>query len=250
MTPYEAIYNRYSVRRFDDRPLPDGLLMNLDKHIEEVDRLHSNISCKVKVVTDREEKVTGLFHVKAPYYLLIFVDKNKKQAKFEAGYVAEQLVLFLVARGIGTCYQGCARLPKSSIPNGMELAIAVSFGYSAGRVYRESTQVRRYPLSKTCIFKETPNEEFRTLLKAARMAPSAMNRQPCRLVVYSNKIYLFCKNKKKFDFVNSELDAGILFAHIAIAAEELWLDVVFSCEETISEKYSENLRYMITIKKC
>lgn len=249
MTSYEAIYNRYSVRKFDKRPLPDALLMNLDKHIEEVDRLNSDISCKIKVVKDNEEKITGLFRVKAPYYFLVFVDKNKNQAKFEAGYVAEQLVLFLVARGVGTCYQGGAKIPKASIPDGMELATIVAFGYSAGRVYREDNQAKRHPLSKTCLFKETPDEDFRTLLKAARLAPSALNGQPWRVVVYSNRMYLFCKPKKRMDLIDCELDAGIFFAHLAVAAEELWLDVTFSYEENMLDKFSNRLDYMITIKR-
>ncbi|KIR03517.1 hypothetical protein P261_02332 [Lachnospiraceae bacterium TWA4] len=158
-------------------------------------------------------------------------------------------MLFLTGRGIGTCYQGGVKIPKSSIPDGMELAIVVAFGYSAGKVYRESSRAKREPLSKTCLFKETPSEDFRVLLKAARLAPSAFNRQPCRVIVYSNKLYIFCRNKHHLGMkMNCELDAGIFFSHIAIAAEELWLDVSFVYDETISEKYNKNLDYMITVK--
>ena len=63
--------------------------------------------------------------------------------------------------------------------------------------------------------------EGATILEAARLAPSSMNSQPWRFVVYDNRIHIFSKKHsaeqlKKWDEVNF----GIMFANLMVAAEE------------------------------
>ena len=40
---------------------------------------------------------------------------------------------------------------------------------------------KRLPLNELCIFKEEAGEQMKTILRAARLAPSAMNTQPVAL---------------------------------------------------------------------
>lgn len=67
----------------------------------------------------------------------------------------------------------------------------VAFGYPEGKLYRESPLAKRLPLNELCIFKEEAGEQMKTILRAARLAPSAMNTQPWRFIVYSDRIYVF-----------------------------------------------------------
>ena len=85
------------------------------------------------------------------------------------------------------------------------------------------------------------------VLEAARLAPSSYNGQPWRFVVYSNRIHIFSKKAsvdrfKKWD----ELNFGIMFAHIMIVAEELWLDLDLIRLEDISQKTFSKNQYVLS----
>ena len=86
-----------------------------------------------------------------------------------------------------------------------------------------------------------------TILEAARLAPSSMNSQPWRFVVYDNRIHIFSKKHsaeqlKKWDEVNF----GIMFANLMVAAEEAWLDVDLIRLEDISQKNFPNNQYVLS----
>ena len=94
---------------------------------------------------------------------------------------------------------------------------------------------------------ETPKEWELKVLEAARLAPSSYNGQPWRFVVYSNRIHIFSKKAsvdrfKKWD----ELNFGIMFAHIMIVAEELWLDLDLIRLEDISQKTFSKNQYVLS----
>ena len=85
------------------------------------------------------------------------------------------------------------------------------------------------------------------VIEAARLAPSAMNRQPWRFVVVNTRIHIFSKKDgmdkpRRWD----EFSFGVMFAHIAIASEELWLDVDLIRLENISQKNFKSNQYVLS----
>ena len=73
------------------------------------------------------------------------------------------------------------------------------------------------------------------------MAPSSMNSQPWRFVVFDSRIHIFSK-KHASDRLGKwdELNFGIMFSHMMVVAEELWLDVdLIRLDETESEEFSK-----------
>lgn len=117
MTVYEAIYNRKSVRRFKIEPLAPKLLNHIERFEKELLRLHPEIGFQFVILDtfDSDMTVRGMFHVKAPYYLVLMVE-DKPYAMQEAGYLAEQVVLYMTTKGIGTCYQGNAKADGLEVP--------------------------------------------------------------------------------------------------------------------------------------
>jgi hypothetical protein len=80
---------------------------------------------------------------------------------------------------------------------------------------------RRKPLEGMC--SGLPAAEWpgwmRASLEAARVAPSAVNRQPWRFHVQPNSITLSMDNRPSFDFyISKRLDCGIAMLHIEVAA--------------------------------
>ena len=109
---------------------------------------------------------------------------------------------------------------------------------------------KRLPLSELCVFKEEAGEQIKTVLKAARLAPSAMNTQPWRFIVYSNRIYIFSRKPalsvKMLDGMR-EISMGIMMSHIMLAAEELWLELITSTDEQYEGKNYKSGEYVATV---
>ena len=164
------------------------------------------------------------------------------------GYMMEQMVLYMCSIGIGTCYMGSNRVKKSQQTlDGKKLVGIVAFGKSKGSHVRKQSEAKRLSLEELSIFKEVPRQWMKQFLEAARLAPSSMNSQPWRFVVYDNRIHIFSKKHsleqlRKWDEVNF----GIMFANMMVVAEELWLDVDLIRLEDISQKNFPNNQYVLS----
>ena len=88
---------------------------------------------------------------------------------------------------------------------------------------------------------------MKQLLEAARLAPSSFNSQPWRFVVYDNRIHVFAK-KHNMNHLGryEEMNFGIMFSHLMVVAEELWLDVDLIRLEDITHKNFPNNQYVLS----
>lgn len=234
--------------------LEDRTLEQFEHFLGQAEALRSNIKTEFKIVTCVEQagRTQDSFPkggTKAPYYLII-TSELKQDYLLNAGFLMQQAVLYLTARGIATCYQGIASF-ADEITSEMEgeYVTAVAFGRPKGEVYREPQKLKRQADEKMIVWKEEPGENLRMIMKAAVAAPSACNLQPWRFVAYENRVHLFCRKNSMFQAVLSDirlLDMGIMIANLYTAAEELWLDVSFSRSEMLAEKRFQNNEYITT----
>ena len=156
----------------------------------------------------------------------------------------------MTSKGIGTCYQGAVKVYASDTPEGMEPMMVLAFGPSDETLYREPFKAKRLSLKELCVFKEDSTEETRMMMQAARMAPSAMNGQPWRFLIYQNRIHVFSKRElfrfvPKMDF--HYFDMGVMLYHISLAAEEVWRDIEFIRREQLAAKEFKNNDYFLTV---
>ena len=197
--------------------------------------LFSGIGVDMAILDNRkgQERMLSMFSVKAPYYMAFYSEESERYL-MNVGYIMEQMVLYLCSIGLGTCFIGSNRVKKAELEkNGKRLVGIVAFGKSHGSHTRRQREAKRLPLEE--------------LLDAARMAPSSMNSQPWRFVVYDNRIHIFSKKHsveklRKWDEVNF----GIMFANMMVAAEELWLDVDLIRLGDISQKNFSNNQYVLS----
>ncbi len=250
MDLYDAIFMRKSTRHFQSTAVDGGVLTGIGRYYEEVPHLVPGIATEIGIMdnTDGKHAPKGLLGVKAPYYLIIY-SEEKDRYMMNAGYIMEYLSLQLMTMGLGSCILGSVSVPKAIERRGNKtFVMAMAFGWPRDGLTRPQFKARRLSLDKLCLFREEPQRQTRTLLEAARLAPSAMNRQPWRFVVKKRVIHVFnvrrdLRNNEKL----IEFDLGCMFAHVAVAAEELWLETDTIRLDNISQNHFKSTDYVMSI---
>lgn len=249
MNLYQMIFKRRSIRKFKKEEVPEQLLKDIIYFGSNIPKLHGNIQMKLELYKNIEERVRvkGLWKVDAPYYLAFYSEETEGYLE-NAGYILEHVLLYMTGKGLGTCYLKSTRLPQSG-PVGLKQVIVVAFGYPKTLLYRDPATAKRLPLKELCVFKEEVGESLKNILRAIRLAPSAMNTQPWRFIVYHDKIFIFsCREFLPSPSFASmrEIGTGIMLAHLTIAAEEMWMNVKMEAEEVMEKKSYKSGAYVTT----
>ena len=249
MTQYEAIGRRHSVRRFQMTAIDPHIMKQINCFIQTLAPLHPQAAYRIAVVeayNTQKHVFKGMFLVQAPYYLVLSA-KDHPFAAVNAGYVMEQLVLYLVSKGFATCYLGDAK-QKTELDQYRPM-IVVAFGKAAASAAKKTSG--RKKLTELVYQPPVAQQNARKIIEAARIAPSAFNLQPWRFLPEDGKIHIFMKKdglvRTKRMTELSLLDMGIAMCHMALAAEELWLDWQLSMEEPGQEPVWKECRYIATL---
>jgi nitroreductase len=139
-----------------------------------------------------------------------------------AGFMFEQLVLWLSANNIGSVWLGGTK-DEQPDPEGHDL-ITIAFGEPTVPIHRSESEFVRKPISKMT---NAPDDEC---IQAVRFAPSGMNIQPW----YFEKIHktiLVYKRKLKFPYSivykKADIDMGIALCHYYLACGHFGKDFSF-----------------------
>ncbi len=251
MNIYEAMFNRRSVRKYVMEPIEKEMLEKIQKMMDNLAKLDPSCRVEFEILDNfnKKNQAKGLIKAEAPYYLAVYCEDSPNAYK-NAGYMAEQMVLYLTTKEIGTCYLGSARAGAKE-KNGLKQFLVIAFGRAEGTLYRDMEEANRKPLGTLCTYKDEPGEYLKKILKAARMAPSSINSQPWRFIVYSDRVYVFMKKETipqpKLFTTMRYFDMGIMLCHIMLAAEEFWMDMVTMTEEQYAAKKYKNGEYVCTL---
>lgn len=250
MNLYEAIYVRQSVRKFQMKPIDELTMKHIRRYIQAVSPLYHEIRWHIEILDAAEKNVRGPWKVASPYYMVLYTEEGRK-AVLNAGFLLEQIVLYLVTKGIGSCFQGglCTTYQPEEA-RGLRPVMVVAFGWGRDCIERDVKEARRMRLQDMIVAKEEMGDEIKTLLRTARLAPSAFNTQPWRFVVYHNRIHVF--ERKQWKWMPAagktrDFDIGVVLAHFVLAAEELWLQCEVQRMGSISEKSMKNYEYAATV---
>ena len=168
-----------------------------------------------------------------------------------AGFLMEQLSLYLETRGRGSCFVGMAKhRDKELEAKGFVQKIILAFGMPKDLNKFRDKEPKRMALDELCVYKEPPKAWVKEMLEAARLAPSSTNCQPWRFVVYENRIHVFSKKPLgERSMLNpfTELNFGIMLANVMVAAEEVWIDLDLIKLNNITHKSIPNNQYVISI---
>lgn len=238
---YNIIYKRKSIRKYRKEPLESSKLADLKKFMEGLVPLYEDIKTETAIVPEKDIKL--LLPIKSPHYIVIYSEEKEGYLQ-NAGFILQQVDLYLSANGIGSCWLGLGLPQKESASrNGLEFVITLAFGHADEPLHRESiTEFKRKALSEISSVNDAAE-----LLEAARLAPSASNTQPwyfsgsADCIIISRKLPNILKQAIYSKF--NRIDIGIAMCHLWIAALNQGKAVEFTREVHAVPKGNE---YMAT----
>jgi len=255
MTIKDAILQRKSMRTYKDVQLTQELRAKLEQYILSV-KGPFGIKVRFKIVdidsTSEDMKLGTYGVIKGARSFICAVTEKGNRCEENLGYAFEKIVLYATSLGLGTCWLG-GTFNKTGFQRAAELSdnelmpIISPVGYvRENRTLLDTLMVafagskNRKDWSELFFEKDfgkplTQGEagELKEAFEMARIAPSASNKQPWRIVKDGNTCHFFISRNKMYEkalgFDIQRLDAGIAMCHFESMAQELgcsgkWID--------------------------
>ena len=185
----EAIKSRHSVRKYKDIPIPEELVAKLNMLI---DACNAESGLHIQLITgDPECFDTLLTHYgmfsNVNNYLALVGPKSLPRLEELCGYYGQQIVIAAQMMGLNTCWVAgtySRSKCKADQQEGEKIVCVIAIGYGETQGVKHKSK----PLSKIC---NVPESEmpvwFKNGVKAAMMAPTAMNQQKFMITLDGDK---------------------------------------------------------------
>ena len=243
----QTVRARRSVRSYESRPLSQADRERITSYIEELCAEETPFPAKIRIQlleakpgTDTEKLGTYGVIRGAKTFLGVSAE-NTETAPEAVGFTFEKLVLAATAMGLGTCWMA-GTFNRGQFAGAMDIGkdeifpIVCPIGYPLERktlidsVFRRvGKSDRRKPWGELFFENEFGNPlseaqagEYAFALEMLRLAPSAVNRQPWRVVHAGSAFHFYREGNltSKYTFDLPRLDAGIGACHFYLAARE------------------------------
>ena len=247
--PYQrwnsAVKERVSRRKYHPKAIGDEDLKSLEELEKDLEKEFP--LARVLMIKSSFDEVSkkiigsyGLITGASSYAIIIGkTSKDEYKGNIQAGIVGEGLVLEATSLGLNTCWMGgfFDRKEVSSeveIEDDEEILAITPLGKAKDSptiterlVKLASGSRKRKPLSELCSkdFSNKAQDWMMTAVELARLAPSAMNRQPWRFEVEGEKLILTSAIQTKNHGVYPYLDCGVALLHLLIGAGVEGVDV-------------------------
>lgn len=264
----KIIQGRKSVRTFDGKPLTEEdqkKLMDYAKNLEDP----FGLPIEFILLDPKEHGLKSPVLSGETLYMAVKMPWSDN-AEVAYGYVFEEVVLYAWSLGIGTTWIGGTMNREAfekavNLQDNEKMPCITPVGYPAAkRALRESMMRKgvkadtRKPVEELFFegdfntpVTEAKKAEIADLIEAVRWAPSAVNKQPWRIVC-KDGVYHFYEKKDR-GYVNEptgdlqKIDIGIALCHFVLMAKEKGF-----APEIVSEdpQYAlpENMQYVISVK--
>jgi len=264
----QAILLRKSVRTYKNDPVSQELKDKLGKYIESVNGPFDTRMRFVIVDTDKATSrakpgtygiITG-----ARTFICAVVEPAERYEE-NLGYAFEKIILYATSLGLGTCWLG-GTFNRSGFSDAAGLKgrefipVVTPVGYpaekrrlidqvmvvSAGSGNRKKWSDLFFDKDLDTPLGEDGAGPFREALEMVRLAPSASNKQPWRIVKDGNKFHFFLRRtigyKNLLGYDIQRLDIGIAMCHFELTVNELgfkgkWIDDLLWAEKGKEPEY-------------
>lgn len=248
----EHIRKRRSVRTFDGGTLDESTKEKLLSFMRNIENPFG-IPVEFKFLDAKKDGLTCPVVSGTDLYVGGKI-KNTANANAAFGYSFETLVLYAQSLGLGTVWLG-GTMNRAAFEQAMGLGeeemmpCASPLGIPAKKMSLRESMMRkaikadeRLPFEElffdkafdTALTRERAGA-FAEPLEMVRLAPSAVNKQPWRVVAEENAVHFYLKRSKGFGHEGKldmqMIDMGIALCHFALTAEESGLHVVFFRED-------------------
>ncbi len=244
----QQIKARRSVRTFDGRTVDESTKQQLLIFAKDIQNPF-DIPVAFKLLDAKKEGLTCPVVSGTDLYVGGKI-KNLPHASVAFGYSFEAFVLYAQSLGLGTVWLG-GTMNRAAFEKAMDLAedemmpCATPIGYRAKKMTMRENMMRkaikadeRLPFEElffdgsfdTPLTKDNAGK-FAEPLEMARLAPSAVNKQPWRVVIADHTAHFYLKRSKGFGHEGKldmqMIDMGIALCHFALTANENGLDTRF-----------------------
>lgn len=230
---FDAVAARHSRRSYEVAPVAAETLDRLDAvctsfrpyQAARVDLVRNPAVDVFKGAVGTYGKVTGAPH------LLVMIGAEERAAEVQVGYTGEACVLHATVLGLGTCWVGGFFDPEKAaelvdLSAGQRVVAVSPLGLPVGgytvseRLMRSVARSRvRKPVERIAPdLSDAWPSWARAAVVAARLAPSAVNRQPWRFRMSGSTLTLSMDAGGSHTSVSKELDCGIAMLHAHLGA--------------------------------
>jgi hypothetical protein len=211
MTILEAIEQRHSVRQFEDKPIDTETVSKLKAEIDTVNKegdLHIQLFTDEPEAFKGNEPSYGQFSACRNYFALV----AKKGKDEEIGYYGQRLALYAQQLGLNTCWVALTYKKGKVVvdtASGEKLYIVIALGY--GKTQGASHKVKEES-AVSDVASDSP-DWYKSGIKAALLAPTAMNQQKFKFSRAGDKV-----NAKAGMGFYTKIDLGIVKYNFEIGA--------------------------------
>lgn len=239
---YPMIARRKSIRRFDASLVPSADELDaVQAQCKLLEPLLPEIRTEIAIVP--REQTSALFG----QHCAVFYSGPSPEAWLNCGYMLAQLELWMVERNLGTCWYGMARPREKTLGDGLQYIILLAFGKSRPQEFRHNpAEARRKPV------KEFWPDAFDARVKeAVRLAPSATNSQPWRIVSVGDVLvvsratrYLTYMPPRTRNYFNT-IDMGIFLLTLELAL----MQYGYTFERTLADPAAKPTKGLVEIAR-
>ncbi len=218
MTLLEAIEARHSVRAYRSEPIARDAAARLR---EEIAACNAEGGLHLQLITDEPVAFGGLMarygRFSGVRNYIVLVGKKGRGLDERLGWYGERLVLLAQTLGLNTCWVGLtysrgAGKKACAINAGETLRGVIAVGYGS----TQGTAHRSRPLRECCRANGVMPEWFGNGMKAAMLAPTAINQQHFRFTLLTDGAV----RAEATGGAYSRMELGISKYHFALAAGE------------------------------
>lgn len=245
----ELIKSRRSIRSYDGKDIKEEKLEKLRGFIEEINK-EANIKARFTLPTNDKEdgkaKKLGTYGVisGANSFIVGILDKDEKDL-VEFGYLFEKIVLFATDLDLGTCWLG-GTFNRANFQENLDLKenefipivspvgnpkekpgiVARLMKVGAGSDKRMSWNELFFQGGRLKPLDKDTAGEYATPLEMLRLGPSAVNKQPWRIVKDGDDFHFYLSRSRGYKIGAYDMqknDMGIAKCHFELTARELGL---------------------------
>lgn len=270
----EIIKKRLSVRTYLDKPLKPEMIDNLRRYFSLLKgpfggALRFELIERDLALKGSNAKL-GTYGVirGASTYVVALVEKADRDLE-DIGYSLEKVILYATSLGLGTCWLG-GTFKKSEFSKAIEqkdheiLPCITPIGYPSSRKGFIDSTMRYVAGSKnrkgwdelffsrdfSQLLSESEAGKYVTPLEMVRLAPSASNKQPWRIVKDTNKCHFYLHHTKGYAkylaYDLQRVDMGIAMCHFELTAKELGIDGEWHINNPGSTGIPQDTEYVVS----
>lgn len=209
-----AMENRHAVRAYDaEKKIKKEILDTLSQKTEE---LNEESGLHIQLVTDEPKAFDGFMahygNFSGVTNYIALIGKKSDSLNEKCGYYGEQLVLLASQLGLDSCWVAMSYTKVKNayrIEKGEKLCCVISLGY--GKTH--GTPHNSKSIEEVAVIKDNSPQWFIDGVKAALLAPTAMNQQKFGFMLDGDKVLA-----KAGKGILSDMDLGIVKYHFEVGS--------------------------------